>query len=99
MGLTSSIGSSNCIISSTGLSVSGAGNITCYSGIVSGLGLTTTGALTTGSITCSGNAVITGTLSGTGITTLLNSYYNKSYIDTTFYITRSTKHNIRKLFY
>ena len=68
-GLTSSSSSSNCTISSTGLNVSGSGDITCTSGIVSGLGLTTTGALTTGSITCSGNAVITGTLSGTGITT------------------------------
>ena len=72
-GLISSAGSSNCTISSTGLNVSGSGDITCTSGIVSGLGLTTTGALTTGSITCSGNAVITGTLPGTGITSLLGS--------------------------
>ena len=84
-GLISSTGSSNCIISSTGLSVSGSGDITCYSGIVSGLGLTTTGALTRGSITCSGDAVSTGTLSGTGITSLVGSYYNKLYIDSTFY--------------
>ena len=77
-----------------GLTVAGSSSITAANNNklnIDGTGTKVTGtcnisgALTTGSITCSGNAVITGSLSGTGITTLLGSYYNKSYIDTNFY--------------
>ena len=63
-----------------GLTVSGSSSITAANNNelnIDGTGTTVTGncnitgALTTGPITCSGNAVITGTLSGTGITNLL----------------------------
>ena len=84
-GLTSTTGLSNCIISSAGLTISSSGDLTCTSGILYGLGLTTTGKLTTGSITCSGHATITGSLSGTGVTTLLGSYFTRTYTDNNDY--------------
>ena len=65
-----------------GLNVQGSAIITAANNKfqIDGIGSTITGALT-----CSGNAVFSGTSSGTGIKNLISSYYTETIIDSIYY--------------
>ena len=60
---------------------SGTTSFTAHTSAVSLMGpnaLTVAGNIKTGSLTCDGNAVINGTLTGTAITSLLSSGFNST---------------------